>query len=680
VIGLTYKHLALGVLRDAMLICRMMNIPWSEYYKSTEHVLKFPDGGQINFLSIDKIDTAHGIRSGDLYINECNYQSWEIVDQLISRTAGLVFLDCNPSKKFWIVDKILENPAYEGVVYEDVSTYKDNPALAPATIHAIESHDRNSNWWRVYGLGEWGAHEGLVFHNVKIGEMPTEFKDKYRQRFGIDWGFAADAFAFVSGYVVEKDLYLTDEIYMHHALNKDTAPLVKEIAGHKKIICDSARPEAVAEFNSVYGLNCVSAKKPKGSVEGGYQTLQSFNNIYIDPKCRNIYREFTSLEYHKDKNTGDFTGEIEKGQDDHCIYENERVVTDKGRIKIKNIKAGDMVLTRAGYQRVKRAWQTGTNVIGKKIYLSNGKTLKATGNHKVLTLRGFCDIDTLRYDDKVLICKRQKQLSTMGCVGGDTLTRMSEAIGCIINRATVTFIDIFGKNTLERFPKDTISTTKTKTQKTMQSKTLNASQLKSICRDICRKSVESGQGAISKKQSTLRCIGTNRPKVENGTRNTQKTKTSAIKHLANEIVKFVKKSILLIQKNKNSVPMHAKAHTDADKDLITLLKIANGVALSSHQINMLKNDFVVARVVCMHDIKLKRVFDLKVENCPEFFANEILVHNCIDAVRYMIEDITLTKKSIRGMFLNMPAIDIKETIDRESLSMQPDLSLKDFLL
>lgn len=657
-----------------------MNIPWSEYYKSTEHVLKFPSGGQINFLSIDKIDTAHGIRSKDLYINECNYQSWEIVDQLISRTSGLVFLDCNPSKKFWIVDKILENPAYEGVAYEDVSTYKDNPALPPATIHAIESHDRNSNWWRVYGLGEWGAHEGLVFHNVKVSEMPAGYQDKYRQRFGIDWGFAADAFAFVSGYVVEKDLYLTDELYMHHALNKDTAPLVKEIAGHKKIICDSARPEAIAEFNSIYGLNCEAAKKPKGSVEGGYQTLQSFNNIYIDPECRNLHREFTSLEYRKDKSTGEFTGEIEKGQDDHCIYENERIITDKGEIKIKDIMVGDMVLTRAGYQRVKKAWKTGENVSGKEIFLSNGKTLKATGNHKVLTLRGFCDMDALRYDDKVLICRRQKQSFMTACGGGDTLNRIIEAIGCIINRGTAICIDIFGKNTLAKSQLDTTSITKTKTQKTIPLKTLCVSRSRNICQGICRQSGARGQKTTLKKQSPQLCSGTNQKKADNGIARKLKIRTLEIKLLANGIVKYAIKCLLPRQIRKDFVQMHAKAHLEENKDLTTLLSIANGVELNLQQIDILKKDFAVARVLCSRDIKLKRVYDLKIENCPEFFANRILVHNCIDATRYMIEDITLTKKNIRGMFLNMPSMDIKETIDKESLSMQPDLSLKAFLL
>ena len=31
-----------------------------------------------------------------------------------------------------------------------------------------------------------------------------------------------------------------------------------------------------------------------------------------------------------------------------------------------------------------------------------------------------------------------------------------------------------------------------------------------------------------------------------------------------------------------------------------------------------------------------RVYDLTVEDQPEFFANGVLVHNCIDALRYAL--------------------------------------------
>jgi hypothetical protein len=33
-----------------------------------------------------------------------------------------------------------------------------------------------------------------------------------------------------------------------------------------------------------------------------------------------------------------------------------------------------------------------------------------------------------------------------------------------------------------------------------------------------------------------------------------------------------------------------------------------------------------------------QVYDLMVEDCHEYFANGILVHNCIDAIRYGLYD------------------------------------------
>jgi hypothetical protein len=34
----------------------------------------------------------------------------------------------------------------------------------------------------------------------------------------------------------------------------------------------------------------------------------------------------------------------------------------------------------------------------------------------------------------------------------------------------------------------------------------------------------------------------------------------------------------------------------------------------------------------------EKVYDLMVESTPEFFVNGILVHNCVDATRYALDD------------------------------------------
>ena len=60
---------------------------------------------------------------------------------------------------------------------------------------------------------------------------------------------------------------------------------------------------------------------------------------------------------------------------------------------------------------------------------------------------------------------------------------------------------------------------------------------------------------------------------------------------------------------------------------------------SSLSISTAEQNSVVEAVVC--DIVVlneshKQVYDIEVEEAHEFFANGILVHNCIDATRYVV--------------------------------------------
>jgi hypothetical protein len=51
----------------------------------------------------------------------------------------------------------------------------------------------------------------------------------------------------------------------------------------------------------------------------------------------------------------------------------------------------------------------------------------------------------------------------------------------------------------------------------------------------------------------------------------------------------------------------------------------------------------------------KQVYDLMVEDCHEYFANGILVHNCIDPIRYSLQSMTRTVQA--------PARNFKKTFD-----------------
>ena len=109
------------------------------------------------FLSFDRDNKGLGGRRDRLFINEANRMRWAIVRPLIARTHKEVFLDFNPSSRFWAHKQFVDTGDGEFVKL----TYKDNEYLPDAEKLEIERYapwgsSPDSNYWRVYGLGEIG--------------------------------------------------------------------------------------------------------------------------------------------------------------------------------------------------------------------------------------------------------------------------------------------------------------------------------------------------------------------------------------------------------------------------------------------------------------------------------------------------------------------------------------------
>ncbi len=312
IVGLSVPHLKSGVLNDMPPICEQFGIDFYNHFKATDKLFK-AGAGQINFLSFDKLGSAHGGRRDILYLNEANHLHYNIVEQLLIRTKKTVFIDYNPTNEFWAHEKLLNKEKDKCRLIK--STYKDNPFLEQPIIDAIESRKGDNNFWRVYGLGELGIAEGLVFENFKVQEFNKDGLSKYR--YGVDWGFSTDPFGFVQCAIQNNKLYICREICQTKLLNKDSAPMVKQIAGTSAVTCDSAEPKSVAEFKTL-GVNAKGAKKGPGSVLSGIKFIQSFDEVIIHPDCRNAAAEFRNYQYKRDKN-GDFVNDEPVDAFNHII-------------------------------------------------------------------------------------------------------------------------------------------------------------------------------------------------------------------------------------------------------------------------------------------------------------------------------------------------------------------------
>lgn len=299
IVGLSVPHLKSGVLNDMPAVFEQFGLNWHLMFNKADKYVEFPNGSTLQFIAFDNIGKAHGGRRDILFLNEANHLNYNIVEQLMVRTRDCIFIDYNPTNAFWVHKKLQVEEPEKTILIK--STYKDNQYLEQSIIDCIESRkgDGKNNFWRVYGLGELGIAEGLVFNNFEQKEFKKDAFAKYF--YGVDWGFSSDPFAFVECAVENNTLYICNEVYSKSLQNKQAAELIKPFCGRSIVTCDSAEPKSIAEFQSL-GINALPTKKGKGSIESGIKYIQQFDKVYIHTDCRNTYDEFCNYQWKQDKN------------------------------------------------------------------------------------------------------------------------------------------------------------------------------------------------------------------------------------------------------------------------------------------------------------------------------------------------------------------------------------------
>lgn len=314
VIGLSYGHLKDGAVRDFKRILEEVNLWEPEKFNRSELTYYFDNGSIIEFRSVDKMG-AHGPRRDVLFINEANGISYDVFDQLSSRTRDFSIIDYNPSAKFWAHELVEKRP--EDTTFL-ILTYKDNEALSDREIANIETHkpkpgEEPSNWWTVYGLGQIGSLEGNVYSGWEEADADEIDSKGKLVRYGLDFGFSNDETALVAIYeMTDGKTGIIEKLYRKGLLNSQYAPLFREldIDPSTLIVADSARPEAIAEIKGG-GFRIIGADKNPGSVIRGIDRVSEKQIIYAG---EDLKREYLSYAWRK-KRTGEILDEPEDGND-----------------------------------------------------------------------------------------------------------------------------------------------------------------------------------------------------------------------------------------------------------------------------------------------------------------------------------------------------------------------------
>jgi len=307
IVSETIPHLRRGAMKDFLKVMewtgRFIDANWNRSLLT----YKFHNGSYIEFFSAEQESKLRGARRHILYINEANNISFESYYQLAIRTSQDIYLDFNPTNEFWAHTEVLNEPDAQHLIL----TYKDNEALPQTIINDIEyakvkaeSSNYWANWWKVYGLGQIGSLQGVVFDNwQQVDSIPADAK---LISHGMDFGFTNDPSTLIGVWKSEGKIWIDELLYRTNMTNNDIGNFLKSIQFERKeLICDSAEPKSIEELRR-QGFNVQPALKGADSINIGIDILKRYE-LCVTKRSTNLIKELRAYQWETDRE-GKLTG------------------------------------------------------------------------------------------------------------------------------------------------------------------------------------------------------------------------------------------------------------------------------------------------------------------------------------------------------------------------------------
>jgi len=297
VVAETIPHLRRGALKDFLRIMKDTGRYFDERFNKSLLRYEFYNGSYIEFFSADDSSKLRGARRDVLYINECNNVTFESYNELAIRTKKAVYLDFNPANEFWVHTELKDEADSDFLIL----TYKDNEALDNSIVQQIEKNRLKAetstywaNWWRVYGLGEIGMLEGVIFSNWKtIDNLP---KEANLIGIGLDFGYTNDPTAIIEIYNYNGQRIINELKYQTGMLNSDIANTLPK---HVPVFADSSEPKSIEEIKR-YGITIKGVTKGKDSINYGIDVMQR-NEYLVTSNSTNLIKELRAYCWDTDK-------------------------------------------------------------------------------------------------------------------------------------------------------------------------------------------------------------------------------------------------------------------------------------------------------------------------------------------------------------------------------------------
>jgi phage terminase large subunit len=297
VVAETIPHLRRGALKDFLKIMRWTGRYVEDRFNATLLKYEFANGSTMEFFSADNASKLRGARRDVLYINECNNVTFDAYLELSIRTKKEIYLDFNPANEFWVHKELKDEQDSDFVIL----TYKDNEALDESIVRQIEKNRDKAatsnywaNWWRVYGLGEIGMLEGVIFDNWKeIDKLPD---DARLIGIGLDFGYTNDPTSAIEVYNWNGKRIVNELVYRTGMVNSDIA---KILPSSVTIYADSSEPKSIEEIRR-FGKTIKGVTKGKDSIKYGIDVMQR-QEYLVTKQSTNLIKELRAYCWDVDK-------------------------------------------------------------------------------------------------------------------------------------------------------------------------------------------------------------------------------------------------------------------------------------------------------------------------------------------------------------------------------------------
>ena len=303
VVSETLPHLKRGAIRDFE---RNLGHPLKQdpRWNASELVYTYDNGAKMEFFSADSPQKVKGPSRKRLFVNEANHIPYETFRQLAVRTTGIILIDYNPEAVFWGIEEIETRENCVTII----TTYLDNiDFLSPEQIAEIEANKKDANWWKVYGRGEVGTLEGLIYDFEQIDAMPNGPEaSSLVEVYGMDFGFTNDPTTLVRLLVdfKRKVVYADERLFRTGMKNPMIVDALRAdgLSSTVPVYADCAEPKSIAEIKDG-GFHVIACDKsaPTKSDKLSFQLqwMQGWT-LKVTKASLNMIRELRNYMWAKD--------------------------------------------------------------------------------------------------------------------------------------------------------------------------------------------------------------------------------------------------------------------------------------------------------------------------------------------------------------------------------------------